>query len=45
MLDRAVAEPMAGRLGDDGLKHPDGQADIPVGNRPAAVRGLSDERR
>jgi len=31
------------RLGDDGLKVPNGRADKPVGSRQAAVRGSSDE--
>ena len=51
MFDRAVAEAMAAgdplglvpRLGNDGLKIPNGRADTPVGSRQAAVRGSSDE--
>ncbi len=50
-IPSAVAEAMAAgdplglvpRLGDDGLKVPNGRADTPVENRQAAVRGSSDE--
>ena len=33
----------APRLGNDGLKIPNGRADTPVGSRQAAVPGSSDE--
>jgi len=44
-LERAAGDPLGlvPRLGDDGLKIPNGRADKPVGSRQAAVRGSSDE--
>ncbi len=44
-LERAADDPLGlvPRLGDDGLKVPNGRADKPVGSRQAAVRGSSDE--
>src|SRR6266446_2916823 len=44
-LERAAGDPLGlvPRLGDDGLKVPNGRADKPVGSRQAAVRGSSDE--
>jgi len=44
-LERAAGDPLGlvPRLGDDGLKIPNGRADKPVGSRQATVRGSSDE--
>ena len=41
-LERSVPGAVP-RLGNDGLKIPNGRADTPVGSRQAAVRGSSDE--